>query len=233
MPQPSPGAKRLLVAEDSPENRMLLEVSLAPPQFHVTMVENGEQAVSRFQAEPFDLVLMDMQMPVMDGYAATLAIRRWEDASGRVRTPIIALTASALTQDTERSLQAGCDLHVSKPFKRAQLLEAIASLASPPDPEEDALEEAFEDALKQLVPAYLAKRAHELAILRDALRRQDFAEMQTIGHRLTGSGASYGLASLSELGRALEAAAQQGNSRTLEALLLELADAIETAQGHL
>ena len=87
--------------------------------------ENGAQAVACFQAESFDVVLMDVQMPVMDGYAATRAIRDWEQVHGRSRTAIVALTAKAVKEDMERSLAAGCDDHLTKPIKKQTLLSAL------------------------------------------------------------------------------------------------------------
>ncbi|MBP9532329.1 MAG: response regulator, partial [Syntrophaceae bacterium] len=89
---------------------------------------NGEEAVALFQSGPYDLVLMDMQMPVMDGYTATRVIRRWEEEQGRDRTPVIALTAYALKEDAAKSEAAGCDTHLTKPIKKAVLLEAIRQL---------------------------------------------------------------------------------------------------------
>ncbi len=223
-----PESLRILIAEDSEDNRLVLEAYLSQTPHQVIMEENGALALARFKAEPFDLVLMDMQMPEMDGYAATRAIRRWEEQIGRERTPIIALTAFALKQETDRSLEAGCDLHLTKPFKRAQLLKAIAEVAAQRDP----LDEAFEEAMKQLVPGYLKKRAQDLEILRNALRQEAFADIQDIGHRMAGSGASYGFASLTEIGRGLEAAARDGESPAIARLLDELEAVLAAAQAE-
>jgi len=94
----------------------------------VTLAVNGKEAYQRYLQEPFDLVLMDIQMPVMDGYTAARTIREWERTQGLVRTPIIALTASALDESVVRSIEAGCDAHVSKPVKRATLFEVIIAV---------------------------------------------------------------------------------------------------------
>ena len=87
--------------------------------------EDGQQAIDKFIAGKFDLVLMDIQMPIVDGYEATSTIRVWERANGRRRTPVVALTASALEDAAHRSRAAGCDAHVTKPVKKSTLLEAI------------------------------------------------------------------------------------------------------------
>jgi len=91
-------------------------------------VENGQIALDRFMTRAYDAVLMDIQMPVLDGYSAVRMIRQWETANQRRRTPIVALTASALENDVRRAHQAGCDLHVSKPVKKSTLLQAIADV---------------------------------------------------------------------------------------------------------
>ncbi|MHB8381301.1 MAG: PAS domain-containing hybrid sensor histidine kinase/response regulator [Candidatus Binataceae bacterium] len=119
---------RILLADDSPDNRMLVEAYLKKTPYRLEMAENGKVAYDKFVAGPADLILMDIQMPVLDGYSATRMIRRFEAQTNRSRTPIIALSASALDESIHRSLEAGCDLHVSKPVKRAILLNAIAAV---------------------------------------------------------------------------------------------------------
>ena len=116
---------RILLAEDSKDNRMLALAYLKNCPHHVDIAENGEMAVRKFVAETYDLVLMDMQMPVMDGYAATKAIRKWEIDQKVDPTPIIALTAYALKEEMQKSLDAGCTTHITKPIKKARLLDAI------------------------------------------------------------------------------------------------------------
>ena len=117
---------RLLVAEDSEDNALLIRAYLKATPHRLTLAENGEQAVAAFKERGFDLVLMDLQMPVMDGYAATRAIREWERARGLPATPILALTAYALEGDAAKSIEAGCDGHLTKPIKKKRLLETLA-----------------------------------------------------------------------------------------------------------
>ena len=115
----------LLVVEDAEDNRLLLRSYLKHQPDRLSFAENGEEAVARFKEGRYDLVLMDMQMPVMDGYTATRRIREWEAEQGRVATPVIALTAHAFTEDVQRSLDAGCDSHLSKPIKKSMLLHVL------------------------------------------------------------------------------------------------------------
>ena len=118
-------ALTILLVEDSEDNSLLILSYLKSSPHRVVVAENGAAGVDAFQAEPFDLVLMDMQMPVMDGYDATRAIRAWEGEQGRAATPVVALTAHALKEDEAKSLDAGCDGHLTKPIKKKVLLEAL------------------------------------------------------------------------------------------------------------
>ena len=119
---------RILLADDSVDNRMLITAYLKKTRYVLDQVEDGQAALNRFMTRAYDLVLMDIQMPVLDGFGAVRKIRLWETANQHRRTPIIALTASALESDVQRSREAGCDLHVSKPVKKSTLLRAISQV---------------------------------------------------------------------------------------------------------
>ncbi len=116
---------RVLIAEDHPTNRKVVELLLQGAGTDLTTVENGAQAVDAFAHERFDIVLMDMQMPVMDGLTAIGAIRKIEAERDAPRTPIIALTGNALPEHVLASEAAGADAHLSKPITAAALLPAI------------------------------------------------------------------------------------------------------------
>ena len=117
--------KRILVAEDSPDNRLVIAAYLRGELHQVEFAEDGKEALEKFIANHYDVVLMDIQMPAMDGLDATRAIRRWEIEHGRVPTPIVALTAYALEEDVKRTLAAGCNLHMSKPLRKRALIDCI------------------------------------------------------------------------------------------------------------
>ncbi len=117
---------KILFADDSSDNRTLIRAFLKKTPYHLDEVENGRQAIDRFiAAGDYDLVLMDIQMPEVDGFAATRAIRKWEQENDRKRTPIIALTASVFGEAVRLTQAAGCDAHVAKPIGKAALLRAI------------------------------------------------------------------------------------------------------------
>lgn len=124
------GGLRVLVAEDNPNNRQVLELILGMVDADVTFAENGAEAVAQFGGACWDVVLMDVQMPVMDGLQATRAIRQLEGAEGRARTPVIAVTANAMPHHVEECLLAGMDAHVAKPVSAETLFSAISGLAA-------------------------------------------------------------------------------------------------------
>ena len=121
-------APRILLVEDQPDNRLLVRAFLKGEAYAIEETENGELAVEAFKTNPHDLVIMDIQMPVMDGHEATRQIRAWEQEQGRSPVPIIALTAHAIKEDVQRSLDAGCTEHLTKPIKKAVLLQALKNL---------------------------------------------------------------------------------------------------------
>ncbi|NQU15629.1 MAG: response regulator, partial [Desulfobacteraceae bacterium] len=115
----------ILLVEDAKENRIVVKAFLKKAPHTIEVAENGRVGVDKFVSGEFDLVLMDMRMPVMDGYAATGEIRKWEDENRKDATPIIALTAHALIEDKQKCLDAGCTDYLPKPLKKADLLKKI------------------------------------------------------------------------------------------------------------
>ncbi len=115
----------ILLVDDSDDNRTLIKEYLKKTTHRITEVENGELAVAKFKENKFDIVLMDMQMPVLDGFSATKIIRSWESEKQLPPTPIIALTAYALKEEMEKCLAAGCDSHLSKPVKKQVLMNTL------------------------------------------------------------------------------------------------------------
>ncbi|MEE8233343.1 MAG: ATP-binding protein, partial [Gammaproteobacteria bacterium] len=117
--------KRILLVEDNEDNRLLVKTYLKKLPYIIDEAENGEIAVDLYRENTYDLILMDVQMPVMDGHEATKAMRVLEAESGRPTTPIIALTAHAIKEEIDKCLAAGCDTHVGKPIKKSTLLSVI------------------------------------------------------------------------------------------------------------
>ncbi len=115
----------ILLVEDNVDNRLLIKTFLKKTPHRVTMAENGAEAVKIIKEKSFDLVLMDIQMPVMDGYTATETVRKWEQENQKKPVPIIALTAHVMEDAVRKALDVGCNAHLAKPIKKATLLEAV------------------------------------------------------------------------------------------------------------
>lgn len=209
----------VLLVEDSRDNRVLVGAYLRDPRYRITEVEDGEAAVQAFQRAPYDLILMDIQLPIMDGYAATAAIRELERSGGQTRTPILALTADARPEDRASAVEAGCDAHLSKPIRKLDLLGAIdkwtaqAAVAPPPQllPE-----------IAAIRPAYVESRRSDLVTLMAALDESDFETSQRLAHNMKGSGASFGFEGITEIGSVLEEACKQKNAERTRAAVARL-----------
>lgn len=122
---------RILLADDSVDCRLLIKAFLKGTRCTVDEADNGKLAINKFTSGRYDLVLMDRQMPLLSGGAATRAIREWERDNHMNHTPIIALTAAAFEKDVLESIEAGCDTHLSKPVRKTDLLKAISRVISP------------------------------------------------------------------------------------------------------
>lgn len=115
----------ILLVEDSEDNVLVMQLYLKKYPYRLDVAENGKVGVEMFKNGQYDLVLMDIQMPVMDGYEATRAIRSHEFETGRPKVPIIAVTAHASAENHRLVLEAGCDDFITKPVPKVRLLDAI------------------------------------------------------------------------------------------------------------
>jgi PAS domain S-box-containing protein len=195
---------RILLAEDSEDNAILVRSYLKESGYQLEVAANGEEAVSKFSKGRYDLILMDMQMPVMDGYRATEQIRAWERERSLDPVPVLALTAYALQEEQERSIQAGCSAHLSKPIRQQTLLEAIRKYTT--------IEIHVPAKLRDIVPGYVERQRASVRTVLAALETGDYDAIGTIGHKMKGSGSGYGLDRITEAGAQIEDAAGQRNA---------------------
>lgn len=226
---------RVLIVDDHDDNRFLIQSYLHQMVATLDIANNGQEAVNRFQAGAYDIVLMDMQMPVMDGYTATQTIRAWEQRLGRVPTPILALTAHALQGDAQRTLDAGCTAYLAKPVLREDLLAAIQTYTATSQPAitpvPAAPTQAINPALRHMIPGYLARRREDLETCRHLLADKDFLSISALMHKMAGTGGGYGFPQLTNVARQVEQAALQQDPAaiqrhldTLARVLVEIGD---------
>jgi CheY-like chemotaxis protein len=119
---------RVMLVDDNATNRKVVELMLAQVGAETTACENGQEAVHAFNHAPFDLILMDLQMPVMDGLSATRAIREIERVGAKVRTPLVVLSANVSPQDRAGTAEAGADAHIGKPIKADELISTMMTV---------------------------------------------------------------------------------------------------------
>ena len=239
-PLPSMFDAHVLVAEDNLVNQELVSEMLKVLGCGVTLVEDGRSAIDAFTDQRFDIVLMDCQMPEVDGFAATAEIRRRENAVGGSRVPIIALTANAMRGDREHCLEAGMDDYLSKPFRQDELCDVLARwLPSAQGPVEDAAssaatetvaapesaalethaldriramqQQARPDLLQRIIDLYLSSTPGVVDDLQRGAENDDAEALRKAAHSLKSSSANLGAAELADACRALEAAARMGD----------------------
>jgi two-component system, sensor histidine kinase and response regulator len=228
---PSLASFRILLADDSEDNRFLVEAYLMGQGCDLSFAENGVEAVEAFRNGQFDVILMDIQMPEMDGLTATTRIRELERERQQAPTTIFALTANALVEDTQRSHDAGCDGHLAKPISKDKLIGALVGVR------ESILEKSapkVDDPLAIDIPAgFAAASQRYIKKQREVLAgAQNPDQLRTLGHNMKGTGGSYGFPQLTILGAALEDAAQVASPQQLEAQLLELNRYLEYATHY-
>jgi signal transduction histidine kinase/DNA-binding response OmpR family regulator len=202
---------RILLADDSEDNRFLIREYLKGSGCLIDEVGDGALAVEKFKRGAYDLVLTDAEMPVLDGYSATRQMRAHEMEQGRPQTPILALTAHAFQEAKQRSFDAGCTDHLTKPIAKMALLDAISHYVPEPSAA-GRIQVSVEPWLKPVIAGYLEKRRSDVAKLRSALDEGDYAIIRMLGHQLAGSGAGYGLEPITDIGRALEESALVGDA---------------------
>ena len=227
---------RILMAEDSPDNCTIALAYLEDTPYRIDVAETGLIACEMFKAGHYDLVLMDRQMPVMDGLTATRTLRAWEKTQGRPATPIIALTASAFEGDRETCLAAGCTAYLSKPIKQDVLLQAIRdySAAGPGSSQNDGRPDTRAQRPAWIpterIFAYRDSCRQNVIVMREALDRADFETVTILGHNMRGSGGAFGFQPITDFGAGLEQACEDANLDRAKKLLSELSSYLESVE---
>jgi CheY-like chemotaxis protein len=202
------GAPRVLVAEDSEDCRLLIKAYLLNSDYDLGFAENGEATVELCKNSDFDVVLMDLHMPVMDGLTATQRIRDWETAGGRVPRRILACTATTRGADLRKAIAAGCNGYVTKPLSQTRLLSVLSRL-SWNKPAEPGLQPA---APASLAGEFIAERRNELPLLANLIEQEDYNAIQSLAERIQLAAARRGFLNLGGLADGLRSSATAGGA---------------------
>jgi signal transduction histidine kinase len=225
---------RILLADDSYDNRVLIEAYLADTPHELDMAEDGASAIRQFVESEYDVVLMDMHMPVVDGCTAAREMRALEDKRKSRPVPIIAVTADALPESVKRATHSGCTGFLAKPIVQATLLNALhrytrdgqEELRTPPSrqpsPASTTALVEVDDDLYALMPGYLENRRKDLQSISEALGRSDFDLIWTLGHNMKGTGSAYGMPALTTMGEALATGAKEEDANAIRMTLAAL-----------
>jgi len=252
--QSSPSGLRILLAEDNPVNQKLALRLLRKRGHEVTVVDNGRDALRAVANSPFDLVLMDVQMPEMDGLEATRAIRSEEQGTDR-HIPIVAMTAHAMKGDRERCLGAGMDEYLAKPIHGAQLdavlqrvVPAPVDAASPPgndDPGAEADPAVFDreevlarfdddlELLRELATDFLELAPQLVRDIRKAVAAGDAKSLERTAHSLKGAAANFGNNRLSARALSLETSGRQRELHGVSTICSDLETDFEQLRSEL
>jgi len=237
--------ERILLAEDNATNQLVAKRLIEKMGFVVVAVANGREAMDALETISFDLVLMDVQMPEMDGFEATRAIRSPDSTVRNHQVPIVAMTAHAMKGDRERCLDAGMDDYVSKPIEPAELARvierwlapaadavpagasgrAVAQVADVPVFDRQALLGRLmhdEDLYRDIVACFLDETPRQLRCLHEHVRAEDAGAAGGQAHTLKGSAANVGAMALSASAAALERAGIAGRLQVVAALVPEV-----------
>ncbi|MBT3473783.1 MAG: response regulator [Gammaproteobacteria bacterium] len=218
----------VLIAEDTPELQLLERRILEGMGMTVSCANNGEEAVELATQQSFDLILMDMQMPIMDGIEATQALRQ-----RGYKHPIVALTANVMQKHQDAFNSAGCNAFLAKPIDKQKLYEILEQCISDrhhtPDPAVD--EEVGEEVDDELMTIFKASAANNKKILTDALHEKEWNNIRQVAHNIKGSGASFGLPNLSLLGKVVCDAIDEGESEQLSQQVTDLIIELEKIEG--
>ena len=231
---------KILLVEDNPVNQRVAQRILQNLAAEVTIANNGAEALERIADSTFDAVLMDCQMPVMDGFTATRRIRELELSSGAKRLPIIALTANVMSEDRENCIAAGMDAHLGKPIEPAQVIEALSRFlkapATAPAIDRGALkaltggDAQFE---RELAETFVSSGDQCLAEIIAALKASDFDTVRKRAHSLKGASANIHARELSQAASSLENAVRENALPAIGGLVTELSEKLAAVNAEL
>lgn len=239
----------ILLVDDNKDNCNLLCLYLRNTPFTLETAGNGEEAVNMFKRSTFNLVFMDIEMPIMDGYEATRQLRQWEKEQELEATPIIALTAHAFVRFRKKCMKAGCSDYLTKPIRRDTFIHTISThlkrgldndsvqdrITSPPLKKRKTQPNTtpkvtLDPKVKKLLPRFLENKREDAANLLRTIQSGDMKELQKLSHTVKGTSWMYGFKELGDLCYDLEQAAENSELERARQLAVQIKDYLNDVQ---
>lgn len=223
-------AAQILLVDDNEDNRNLLCLYLRNTPFTLHTTNNGRDALELFQNSSFDLVFMDLEMPIMDGYEATKRFREWEQKQQLKETPIVALTAHAFVRFKKKCLAAGCTEYLTKPIRRDTLIQCIVSHLkengdsskstekNTPPPKNSSSQVTIDCKIKKLIPPFLKNKREDARQLLQTIDDNNFTLLKQQAHTIKGTSWMYGFQFLGDLCLTLEQAAMDDDKEMAKSI---------------
>lgn len=247
------GYMRILCAEDIEANRKIVKAYLKTYPIEIDFADHGGYAVSKYKNGKYDIILMDMEMPEVDGFEAIRRIRKWERENGFAEVPIISLTAHAFSEHRQKCFDAGCTDFISKPFKKKELIQALfrfsqiirqadcntlineiglPSLENTKEKKEYARKKESYNArisnlFEDLIPSLFDEIRRETENMKKALNEGDYENLARLAHGLKGAAGNYELVELSGIFLDIERAFKQREMESVKELMENAHDYIE------
>ncbi len=227
----------ILLVDDNEDNRNLLCLYLQNTPFTFETAKNGKEAVRMFKETSFDLLFMDIEMPVMDGYEATRQLRQWEKEQSHKATPIIALTAHAFVRFKNKCMAAGCSDYLTKPVLRATLLHTINNHLLQAQPSINSQDQSpkppqvqLQAKIKKIIPQFLKNKRNDAKKLLQIAQSDNMAELQHMTHTIKGTSWMYGFKELGDMCLELENAAKANSTDQVLHIISEITTYLNDVQ---
>lgn len=229
----------ILLVDDNEDNRNLLCLYLRNTPFTLKTAVNGRDAVEMFKKTSFDIVFMDLEMPIMDGYEATRQFRKWEKTANLVATPIVALTAHAFVRFKNKCMAAGCSDYLTKPVRRNTLIHCISKhlqmnavlaekVHDEPPVADDPAQVTLNHKIQKLIPRFLSNKREDAKQLLHSLTTEDFDMLNQQAHTIKGTSWMYGFKYLGDTCLELEQAANARDSKLAHDLIEQIRNHLDT-----
>jgi signal transduction histidine kinase/DNA-binding response OmpR family regulator/CHASE3 domain sensor protein len=234
---------KILLVDDNQENRFIVKKYLSDFDIEIIEASDGEEAITKFKEDVYDLVFMDINMPKKDGILATSELRKYEIDNGLDKTLIIALSANALSLEYTRAMAAGCDDYLTKPISRLKLIYVIKkwvggnNIPTVTEVEindllNDNNDEEIDLDIKALIPTYLESRLKDLETIKEAFAKNEIPIIAKLVHNIKGTAISYGQNNLDILAKAIEVAIKDNDMNEVESLIHKMDILLRVKDGN-